>query len=135
MGDPGDPRDPGESGKQEERGWGSLATEARHPASRDLDRRSTEEVVALLLEEDRRGLEAAFGQRASIARAAAWMADTLEHGGSVVLAGAGTSGRLGVLEAAECPPTFGTPPEQIRAAIAGGPEAVFAAREGAEDRE
>ncbi len=116
-------------------GWGSLPTEARHPASGDLDRSSTEEVVSLLLEEDRRGLEAALREREAVAQAAAWVAETLERGGTVVLAGAGTSGRLGVLEAAECPPTFGTDPERIRAVIAGGPAAVFAAKEGAEDVE
>lgn len=115
--------------------WGRLPTEARHPASRDLDRLPTEDVVALLIEEDRRGLAAALAQREAIATAAGWLAETLAGGGSVLLTGAGTSGRLGVLEAAECPPTFGTGPERIRAAIAGGHEAVFAAREGAEDRE
>jgi N-acetylmuramic acid 6-phosphate etherase len=125
--------DPGASGEGRE--WGSLATEARHPASRDLDRLSGERIVSLLLEEDRRGLEAALRKRRSVARAAAWMAEVLAAGGSVVFAGAGTSGRLGVLEAAECPPTFGTDPDQIRAVIAGGPDAVFAAREGAEDVE
>jgi N-acetylmuramic acid 6-phosphate etherase len=116
------------------RGWQGLLTEARHPASEDLDTLSTERVVALLLEEDRRGLETALGQRHEIAQAAEWVAEALGGGGSVVLAGAGTSGRLGVLEAAECPPTFGTEPRQIRAVIAGGNDAVFRAAEGAEDR-
>ena len=115
--------------------WEALPTEARHPASRELDTLPTEEVVALLLEEDRLGIEAALRQRADLARAAEWLAATLRSGGSVLLTGAGTSGRLGVLEAAECPPTFGTDPERIRAAMAGGDEAVFRAREGAEDRE
>lgn len=115
--------------------WGRLPTEARHPASRELDRLPTEDVVALLIEEDRRGLQAALAERQAIATAAGWLAETLAGGGTVLLTGAGTSGRLGVLEAAECPPTFGTDPERIRAAIAGGDEAVFAAREGAEDRE
>lgn len=115
-------------------GWGRLTTEARHPASHDLDLLADEEIVALLLEEDRRGLEAALAARQDLARAAAWVAETLAGGGSVVFAGAGTSGRLGVLEAAECPPTFGTDPERIRAVIAGGPDAVFRAAEGAEDR-
>ncbi len=86
-----------------------------------------------LLEEDSRGLDAAKRSREDIARAAAWVAEALGAGGRVVFAGAGTSGRLGILEAAECPPTFGTDPDQIRAVIAGGPEAVFSAREGAED--
>lgn len=123
----------GRAGAGGDEGWGGLPTEARHAASHDLDRRSTEEVVALLLEEDRRGLAAALGQRQAIARAAEWVAEALEGGGSVVFAGAGTSGRLGVLEAAECPPTFGSDPDRIRAVIAGGSEAVFAAKEGAED--
>jgi len=117
----------------EERRWGALSTEASNPASEDLDTLSSDEVVSLLLEEDRRGLEAAHRRSGDIARAAAWVAETLDSDGSVVFAGAGTSGRLGVLEAAECPPTFGTDPERIRAVIAGGPEAVFEAREGAED--
>lgn len=114
-------------------GWGVLPTEASNPASEGLDTLSIPEVVSLLLEEDRRGLETALRSRELIAQAAAWVADTLEGGGEVLLAGAGTSGRLGILEAAECPPTFGTEPEQIRAVIAGGRDAVFAAREGAED--
>ena len=113
--------------------WGALSTEARNPASEGLDRLSSEEVVSLLLDEDRRGLETARRYSTDIARAASWVADSLEGGGEVLFAGAGTSGRLGILEAAECPPTFGTEPEQIRAVIAGGPEAVFAAREGSED--
>ena len=115
--------------------WGGLSTEARHPASRELDILPTAEAVALLLEEDRRGIETALHHREAIARAAEWVADALAGGGSVVFAGAGTSGRLGVLEAAECPPTFGTDPGRIRAVIAGGEGAVFRAAEGAEDRE
>lgn len=113
--------------------WQDLPTEARHPESHDLDRRSTEEVVALLLDEDRRALEATRGQAAEIARGAEWLAETLLAGGDVVFVGAGTSGRLGALEAAELPPTFGTDPERVRAVLAGGPEAIFRAREGAED--
>ena len=114
--------------------WESLPTESRHPASRDLDALSGEDIVTLLLTEDRGGLDLALENRAAIARAARCFADTLEAGRDVVFAGAGTSGRLGVLEAAECPPTFGTDPARIRAVIAGGPEAVFEAREGSEDR-
>jgi N-acetylmuramic acid 6-phosphate etherase len=91
-------------------------------------------VVGLLLDEDRRGLVAASRQRAAIARAARLIAKALEAGGRLVFVGAGTSGRLGVLEAAECPPTFGTPPRSIRAVMAGGSPAVFASHEGAEDR-
>lgn len=115
--------------------WGDLPTESRHPASRELDTLQPEAVVRLLLEEDRRGIETTMSRATELAQAAEWLAKTLTGGGRVLLAGAGTSGRLAVLEAAECPPTFGTAPEQIEAVIAGGPEAVFAAREGAEDRE
>jgi len=115
--------------------WEGLTTEARHPASRGLDLLPTADAVELLLAEDRRGIETALGHREAIARAAEWAAEALAGGGSIVFAGAGTSGRLGVLEAAECPPTFGTDPERIRAVIAGGEEAVFRAAEGAEDRE
>lgn len=100
-----------------------------------LDSATSQDVVGLILDEDRRGLEAALAQKEKIARVADLLAETLDHGGRVLFAGAGTSGRLGVLEAAECPPTFGTDPDRIAAVIAGGPEAVFSAHEGAEDRE
>jgi N-acetylmuramic acid 6-phosphate etherase len=113
--------------------WRTLLTEGRHPKSERLDTLSSEEVVTLLLEEDRRGLDLALIHRQSIAQAAEWVADSLGVGGSVVFAGAGTSGRLGILEAAECPPTFGSDPDQIRARMAGGTEAIFRAKEGAED--
>lgn len=100
-----------------------------------LDQSSTAEVVAMLIEEDRRGIDAALAKCEVIAVVAARVAETLDAGGRVLFAGAGTSGRLGVLEAAECPPTFGTSPDAIGAEMAGGREAVFAAREGAEDIE
>jgi N-acetylmuramic acid 6-phosphate etherase len=87
-----------------------------------------------LLDEDRRALAAAARVRAPIARAAVLAARALAAGGRIVFLGAGTSGRLGILEAAECPPTFGTDPDRIRAVMAGGPGAVFRAVEGAEDR-
>ena len=115
--------------------WAELGTEARHPESAELDRLPVVEAVALLLREDQRGLEAAHQHAAEIARGAELLARTLADEGDVVLVGAGTSGRLAVLEAAECPPTFGTPPERIRAEIAGGSDAVFRASEGSEDRE
>jgi N-acetylmuramic acid 6-phosphate etherase len=91
-------------------------------------------VVKLLLDEDRRALVAAGRQAPAIARAARLVAQSLANDGRVLLAGAGTSGRLGVLEAAECPPTFGTAPRAIQAVMAGGRPSVFASREGAEDR-
>lgn len=95
---------------------------------------TTRRVVALLLDEDRRALAAAGRVTPAVARAAERVADALERGGRVVFLGAGTSGRLGVLEAAECPPSFGTDPRRILAVMAGGPRAVFQAVEGAEDR-
>ncbi len=114
--------------------WSDLTTEARHPSSHDLDRSTNEQIVRLLLEEDRRGIERALRCEHEIALASDWMAQALAQEGDVLLVGAGTSGRLGIIEAAECPPTFGTAPERIRAVIAGGLDAVFAAREGAEDQ-
>jgi N-acetylmuramic acid 6-phosphate etherase len=114
--------------------WAGLLTESRNPRSRNLDTLPTPRVVALLLDEDRRAVLAAGRERARIARAAALAARVLEAGGRIVFLGAGTSGRLGVLEAAECPPTFGTDPDRIRAVMAGGRGAVFQAVEGAEDR-
>jgi N-acetylmuramic acid 6-phosphate etherase len=115
--------------------WRDLATEGRHPRSESLDTLASEEIVSLLLEEDRVGLGVAVRQRRAVAIAADWVAETLESGGILLFAGAGTSGRLGILEAAECPPTFGTEPERIRAVVAGGADAVFRAAEGAEDQE
>ena len=94
----------------------------------------TEQVVGLLIDEDRRAVAAAAKVRGAIARAARLTADALGRGGNVVLVGAGTSGRLGVLEAAECPPTFGLDPRRIRAVMAGGRDALFLGQEGAEDR-
>jgi N-acetylmuramic acid 6-phosphate etherase len=113
--------------------WGGLATEARLPASRHLDTLSTQRIAALVIDEDRRGLDAARRRVRSIARAAEQVAAVLGRGGRVLFVGAGTSGRLGVLEAAECPPTFGSDPERIVARLAGGDGAVFRAVEGAED--
>lgn len=113
--------------------WAGLPTEQRNPRSRRLDTLSSAAIVRLLLDEDRRALIAASSQTAAIARAADAFAAVFGSGGTVVFAGAGTSGRLGVLEAAECPPTFGIDPRRIRALMAGGDGAVFRAVEGAED--
>ncbi len=115
--------------------FATLLTESRNPRSLGLDALPTPEVVRLLLDEDRRALQAAVRAAPAISRAAMAVAKSLEGGGRVVFLGAGTSGRLGVLEAAECPPTFGTRPWQIRGVMAGGRASVFASREGAEDRE
>ncbi len=113
--------------------WAHLATEAGHPEAVALDSLATIDAIGLLLIEDRRGLEAAHEHRGALSRLAEVFAATSMNGGDVVFVGAGTSGRLGVLEAAECPPTFGTEPRRIRAIMAGGADAVFRAVEGAED--
>ena len=114
--------------------WRSLATEAANRRSRDLDLLGIPGVVALMQSEDLRMLRAVSRARRQIARAAALVRTAYASGRNCVLFGAGTSGRLAVIEAAELPPTFGTDPRRVRAVIAGGPRAVFRAREGAEDR-
>jgi N-acetylmuramic acid 6-phosphate etherase len=113
--------------------WAALLTESRNPRSARLDTLSTAAIVRLLLDEDRRAIAATRRQARPVTRAAEEAARALAAGRRVVLLGAGTSGRLGVLEAAECPPTFGSDPHQIAAVMAGGEGAVFRAVEGAED--
>ena len=121
--------------KKEHRGrWQRLATEGANPRSRALDRLGPDGIVALMQSEDRRVLAALRRARPAIAAAARWFRETYVSGGDCLLFGAGTSGRLAVLEAAELPPTFGTSPRRVRAVVAGGRTAVFRAREGAEDR-
>ena len=115
--------------------WAGLPTERRNPRSRRLDEMPAARVVALLLDEDRRAVAAAARHAPAITRAAMLAARTLDSGGRIHFVGAGTSGRLGILEAAECPPTFGSDPDRIRGVMAGGEGAVFRAVEGAEDRE
>jgi N-acetylmuramic acid 6-phosphate etherase len=115
--------------------WEKLLTEKRNPRSRVLDTLSTDDIVRLMIDEDRRALLAAAREASDITRAADTAADTLATGGRIVFLGAGTSGRLAILEAAECPPTFGSDPNRILGVMAGGERAVFRAVEGAEDRE
>jgi N-acetylmuramic acid 6-phosphate etherase len=117
------------------RAWNRLATEAVNPRSHRLDQLGVAGVVSLMQSEDRRALTALSRARADVIRAAEALRDTFVAGRTCMLFGAGTSGRLAVIEAAELPPTFGTDPSRVRAAIAGGRSAVFRAREGAEDRE
>ena len=114
--------------------WSRLLTESRNPKSMNLDRMATEKVVTLLLDEDRLALIEAKKKARDVASAARLVANAFSKGGRTIFVGAGTSGRLGVLEAAERPPTFGTLPDQIVGVMAGGEEAVFRAKEGSEDR-
>jgi N-acetylmuramic acid 6-phosphate etherase len=111
-----------------------LQTEARNPASTNLDELTPLELVRLMNREDGRVLSAVASQAEAIARAIELVADRLRAGGRLIYVGAGTSGRLGVLDATECPPTFSTPPGQVIGLIAGGPAALTRAVEGAEDR-
>ena len=113
--------------------WEHLATEAVNPRSRDIDTLTADEIVEVMLLDNRRVLLAVQREKTRIARGSALMADAVLKGGRLIFAGAGTSGRLGVLEAAELPPTFGIDPDSAQAIMAGGVEAVHRAREGVED--
>src|SRR5215207_7099545 len=110
-----------------------LLTETRNPSSFDLDAVSSLEIVRLMNAEDARVPPAVAAEAEAIARAIDVVAGRLHGGGRLVYAGAGTSGRLGVLDATECPPTFNSPPGQVVGVIAGGPAALTQAVEGAED--
>jgi len=110
-----------------------LRTEAANRASRALDRLSPLEIARLMNREDRRAVAAVGRVTRSIARAVDLIVDAFGAGGRLIFVGAGTSGRLGVLEAAECPPTFNTRPGLVQAVMAGGRASVFRSREGAED--
>jgi N-acetylmuramic acid 6-phosphate etherase len=113
--------------------WQRLPTEAINRRTLDIDTMPIDEIVAVINREDRRTVAAVEKVRPQIAAAVKLIVASLSEGGRVFFVGAGTSGRLGVLEAAEVPPTFGTPPTLVRAVIAGGEPSVFRAREGAED--
>jgi N-acetylmuramic acid 6-phosphate etherase len=117
----------------ESRKTGHLLTEKINPRTLHLDKCSPLEVVELILQEDRAIVEAVHKQKDSIAKAIELVVGRLKLGGRLFFIGAGTSGRLGVIEAAECPPTFGTDPILIQAFIAGGRDAIWQSIEGAED--
>lgn len=112
---------------------GRLTTEAVNPASARIDELDAAGIVAVMNAEDADVAAAVARESAAIARAIDVIADRFRSGGRLVYIGAGTSGRLGVLDASECPPTFGTPPEMVVGLIAGGPQALTRAVEGAED--
>lgn len=111
----------------------SRITEQRNPRTANIDLASPLEIVDLMNAEDRRAAEAVATQRESIAQAIALVESAFRSGRRLFYIGAGTSGRLGILDASECPPTFGSDPELVQGIIAGGPAAVFRSQEGAED--
>jgi N-acetylmuramic acid 6-phosphate etherase len=108
-------------------------TEQRNPRTQRIDIASTLEIVDLINAEDATVPTAVHAVREEIARTIDLVVDTFRKGGRLIYAGAGTSGRLGVLDASECPPTFGTPPEMVVGVIAGGLAALTKGLEGAED--
>ncbi len=112
---------------------GKLTTEKRNPRSREIDRLDVESVLRVINREDGRVAAAVQKEIPRIAEAVRMISEALKRGGRLLYVGAGTSGRLGVLDAAECPPTFGTDPSRIVGIMAGGRSAVFRSREGAED--
>ncbi|CNI03795.1 N-acetylmuramic acid 6-phosphate etherase [Yersinia frederiksenii] len=112
---------------------GALISESRNPATMELDKLSTLEMLACINDEDRKVPEAIRLVIPAIAQAVDLAAAALKQGGRLIYLGAGTSGRLGVLDASECPPTFGVPHGMVIGLIAGGPGALLKAVEGAED--
>jgi N-acetylmuramic acid 6-phosphate etherase len=108
-------------------------TEHRNPRTARIDLATSDEIVALMNAEDRTVADAVATQSDEIARAVTIVEGIFRGGGRLFYVGAGTSGRLGILDASECPPTFGTDPELVQGIIAGGPPAVFRSQEGAED--
>ncbi len=113
----------------------SLATEQRNPRSMEIDTASVRDILEIINTEDHKVPIAVREELPYVEQAVEIVVDAFRQGGRLFYVGAGTSGRLGVVDASECPPTFGTPPEMVQGLIAGGREAMFQAQEGAEDVE
>ncbi|WP_294097212.1 N-acetylmuramic acid 6-phosphate etherase [uncultured Cetobacterium sp.] len=113
----------------------SLTTESRNQNTLDIDRVSTIEMVKKINDEDKKVAEAVEKELPQIAEAIDGIVERLKKGGRLIYIGAGTSGRLGILDASECSPTYGVSEELVQGVIAGGQEAIFRAQEGAEDSE
>ena len=113
--------------------WQGLPTEAINSSTLDIDKLAPGDIVDLMMNEDRKMLAAVQRERERIAVGVEMVTTALRKGGRVVFVGAGTSGRLGILESAEMPPTFSTDPDLVQAVMAGGRGATFAAKEGVED--
>ncbi len=112
----------------------ALPTEQNNPASSAIDTADTQEILSIISSEDSRVAPAVREELPFIAKAVDMIVAAFTAGGRLIYAGAGTSGRLGILDASECPPTFGTPHGMVLGIIAGGSDAVFRSQEGAEDR-
>ena len=113
--------------------WQSLPTEAINPSTLGIDKLSADDIVDVMLNEDRKMLLAVQREHERIAVGIEMLAGVLRKNGRVIFVGAGTSGRLGILESAEMPPTFSTEPDLVQAIMAGGRSAIYAAKEGVED--
>ena len=113
--------------------WQSLPTEQINPASLAIDKTPVSDIIDMVINEDRKVVAAVQREKEKIAHGVEIITQALRKGGRIVFVGAGTSGRLGVVEAAEMPPTFGTPARLVQAIMAGGQAAVFQAKEGVED--
>jgi N-acetylmuramic acid 6-phosphate etherase len=113
--------------------WQSLPTEQINPATLAIDKAPVRDILDLVINEDRKVIAAVQKEKEKIAHGIEIITQALRKGGRVIFIGAGTSGRLGVVEAAEMPPTFGTPPRIVQGIMAGGQAAVFQAKEGVED--
>ena len=113
--------------------WQALPTEAINPATLAIDKQSSADIVEEMLTEDRKMLAAVQREKERIVVGIDIITQALKKGGRIVFVGAGTSGRLGVLEAAEMPPTFGTKPDLVQALMAGGQDAIVKPKEGVED--
>jgi N-acetylmuramic acid 6-phosphate etherase len=113
--------------------WQSLPTEAINPATLAIDKQSPADIVEEMMAEDRKMIAAVHREKDRIVVGIDMITQALKKGGRIIFVGAGTSGRLGVLEAAEMPPTFGTKPELVQAIMAGGRGAIVKPKEGVED--
>ena len=127
------PTPPSKSQSKSPSKWQSLPTEQINPASLAIDKAPVRDIIDLVINEDKKVVAAVQREKEKIAHGIEIITQSLRKGGRVIFIGAGTSGRLGVVEAAEMPPTFGTPPRIVQGIMAGGQSAVFQAKEGVED--
>ena len=114
--------------------WQSLPTEAINPSTLNIDKLSSDDIVEVMISEDRKVLTAVQRERERIAVGVEMVAGALRRGGRIVFVGAGTSGRLGLLESAEMPSTFSTDPSLVQAIMAGGRQAIFIPQDGVDDK-